>query len=697
MRPDKAYSTASIGKAHLARMGIQPLANLQPDFPAWFHGLAMEGYYGGRTEAHIRLMERRITYLDVLSMYPTNFVLQCLWWFVVARGFEIESVTSDVRNLVSAVRLDDLFKQDIWPRIPGLVRIKPDLDLLPVRADYRGDGTYQIGLNHLRARPMWYSLADVIASKLRTGRPSEIEEAYCLVPKGIQSGLRPMSLRGAVSIDPATQDFFKVVIEARQRIKDQEVLSPQDEALEHFLKILANATSYGIFGEFNEIGGREFYVEALCGNTFKTRTAWFEKPGKYCNPYIATCVTGAARLLLTMIELCAKSLGESYVTCDTDSMTITESNGEAGEEIVRRFETLNPYAFGGSILKIEPENYDVGTKVRRPLYAVSLASKRYVLFNRDESTEAPIIRRASEHGLGHLLPPNGFDRESWATALWEYALRWLEDHASPEPGWFDEIAVAQLSISSPYLLGMFPSYKRMSDRLKPAPYNFMLVGFTAAQPEGLCRKHRVTSIGCRDPSPCRFRAKCPLVKPVSPVTMFTKDRTRMECLPWWDAHSGSDIEVESAAQPSGRSAIVSLKTYGDVFLDFIEHAEMKAADASGEQAGAEVVGELRPLYIDASDLRQFHIGKEARNLEIAQALGIAGAQNIEYDAGWPQVRESLKCYPRIRVAAISGISRSQVYALLHNNAQPHESTMHVLVQTLAALEKEHSQVAGVDV
>jgi hypothetical protein len=51
----KAYSPASIGKAILRAMGIRPVLERQPDFPAARLGHAQSAFFGGRTSAHIRL------------------------------------------------------------------------------------------------------------------------------------------------------------------------------------------------------------------------------------------------------------------------------------------------------------------------------------------------------------------------------------------------------------------------------------------------------------------------------------------------------------------------------------------------------------------------------------------------------------------------------------------------------------------
>ena len=61
-----------------------------------------------------------------------------------------------------------------------------------------------------------------------------------------------------------------------------------------------------------------------------------------------------------------------WVFCDTDSIAIAKPAGmdEAQfharvDEIVAWFSALNPYEFGGSILKIEDVNYGLKTPKRR--------------------------------------------------------------------------------------------------------------------------------------------------------------------------------------------------------------------------------------------------------------------------------------------------------------------------------------------
>ena len=97
--------------------------------------------------------------------------------------------------------------------------------------------------------------------------------------------------------------------------------------------------------------------------------------------------------------------------CDTDSLAIARPEcisrrdfHKKTQQIVDWFKRLNPYQKQESILKIEAINYGIGSKEMEPLYCFAISAKRNVLFNLD-SKEQPIIRKASAHGLGHLVDP----------------------------------------------------------------------------------------------------------------------------------------------------------------------------------------------------------------------------------------------------------------------------------------------------
>lgn len=83
LQETQAFSPASLGKAHLRKMGIVPVLERQR-FPKRYLGYAESAFFGGRTSAHIRKVAVPIVYTDFLSMYPTVNALMGLWRFVVA-------------------------------------------------------------------------------------------------------------------------------------------------------------------------------------------------------------------------------------------------------------------------------------------------------------------------------------------------------------------------------------------------------------------------------------------------------------------------------------------------------------------------------------------------------------------------------------------------------------------------------------
>lgn len=93
------------------------------------------------------------------------------------------------------ISLEDLQQQETWKNFTTLVRVLPDADILPVRAKYgvQQDASYTIGKNYLTLKePLWFTMADCIASKLRTGKSPHVIEAIRFTSKPIQTNLRPI-------------------------------------------------------------------------------------------------------------------------------------------------------------------------------------------------------------------------------------------------------------------------------------------------------------------------------------------------------------------------------------------------------------------------------------------------------------------------------------------------------------------------
>ena len=234
----KAYSPASIGKAYLREMGIEPILKRQPDFPKPCLGYAQSAFFGGRTSAHIRKISVPVVYTDFLSMYPTVNSLMKLWQFVISREIKvIEHCQDEILRFLNALKENpnSLFNPATWQRLTVFVKVIPDGDILPSRCKYNAaSNDWQVGVNYLyagdyeRNQALWFSLPDVIASVLLTGKIPTIIDAFRLEAYGMQDGLKPAKLYGAIEIDPRQQDFFRRVIEERRRLSSQTKI-PQNE------------------------------------------------------------------------------------------------------------------------------------------------------------------------------------------------------------------------------------------------------------------------------------------------------------------------------------------------------------------------------------------------------------------------------------------------------------------------------------
>ncbi len=338
-------------------------------------------------------------------------------------------------------------------------------------------------------------------------------------PAGTMDTLKPIQLRGAVEVDPHNQDFFKIAIEERERLRRRTDISEGEvKRLRKALKILSNATSYGIYAEMNRLESDE-PIDVICHGIDEEpscpRVAHPDKPGEYCFPPLAA-LTGAARLMLALLEKSVSDLGGTYAMEDTDSMAVvatenggiipcrggTEltSDGQTGikalswkevAEIARKFEALNPYdrdAVPGSILKLEEDNFvngDRSSERLRQIYCYAISAKRYALFERDSRGKAVLLRdrvnnredRWSEHGLGHLLNPTDPDCEDreWIAQIWAEIISKADLGADPALHIGSRPAVGRLAISSPAVIQNLKSLnagQKYVDQIKP--FNFLL-------------------------------------------------------------------------------------------------------------------------------------------------------------------------------------------------------------------------------
>ncbi len=670
MEAGKIYSPATMGKAYYRAMGIKPLSEIQPDFPPEVLGYAMAAYYGGRSECHYRGKPVKVYHTDITSMYPSVFTLQNLWSWVIADHFQVLKATEEIKNLVETISLDKLFQKEFWGSIPALVQIKPNHDLLPVRAEYiQGSGS-QIGLNYLTTdKPMWYTLADVFVSKILTGKTPEIIQAIRIIPGKPQKGLKEIKLRGDIPINPATDNFFKRVIELRKKVKKR-VKSKGDEAdaMQLFLKILANSTSYGVYIELNrEEEAEETEVQIYGLESFPYKDKQIEKPGRYYNPLIAVMITGAARLILAMMEKTTMDLGGNFAFCDTDSMSIIDLKNDMpeviGRQVVERFKKLYPYEDpngNSSLLAAEDYNWErkdwtkdtdksnVIDNNYYPLYCYMVSAKRYVLYNLipDEQGHVKvIIRKKSDHGLGHLRSPltKGQDKTKWVDDVWlsiicrKYGLEFVE------PDWFYKPAMAQLSVSKPSLYNVLNREKGKPYREQVKPFNFMLVAYpensgslfgeNALIPEFYCREYKSIGLnGCQNKGKCKYAGSCFANLHKTPITPLAEVQDVTQ-LPWIEKNTKGPLSVKVSENRSFRakeksnlgdenermyvlkdeSQSVIIKSYWDFIKDYHLHPESKYDDEDGKRCSKLSLGVLQRTHVQATEI--LHIGKETNTLQ----------------------------------------------------------------------------------
>ena len=244
-----------------------------------------------------------------------------MWPLLTAASVEVQDCTEEATRILDHVNSASILDPALWPRLAFFASIKPSGDLLPVRAMYGDTGETNIGLNPLTAtEPIWYAGPDLAASKLAREHTPPITEAFRIVPKGIQSGMKPTAI-GTRTINPVTDDFFRVVIEERKNL-----LKSHPHYL--LLKIIANAL-YGIFAELNkeEFGKNNAkQLEVFSGKYhFDQPTFVVERPGRWQFPPAAALITAGGRLMLAILERMVTDLGGTYLLTDTDSMFFVAS------------------------------------------------------------------------------------------------------------------------------------------------------------------------------------------------------------------------------------------------------------------------------------------------------------------------------------------------------------------------------------
>jgi hypothetical protein len=581
----RLYSAASVGKAFLSEMGIRPLLEKQPNVDRELLGRAMSTYLGGRAECHVRKVDVPIRLLDYTSMYPTVFILQDLQRLLLASRIVSVDATAKVREFVALVTFDDLFKPETWKKLRCLAKVKLSGNAAPLRCSIGEAANWQIAVAQVTCdEPRWYTLADVVASKLLDGREVEIIEAIEFIPVGIQVGLGIVDFRGQVPIGPDDQ-IFKIIVEEQKRAKNTEG-DVEAERLATGLKVVANSASYGVFAEIN-VSPQS--VKSQTRGTvygfshFECDDINDEHPGKFFNPIIATLVTGGARLMLAMLETAVTRAGGTYAFCDTDSLAIVSGDNcpasvpslsrEAVMAIIARFNELNPYdaSVVPSLLKLERED----------VRCFAISAKRYALYHRvGDSVE---IVNPSEHGLGALIGETANVKEErlpWK--VWQSVLD-REFGVTPDT-LLEGVARRRFPINKPALYRRFAKFNRgkaYMDQVKP--WNF-LQALTAAYHTG-------------DES--------------VPIAPFEPSLQKSKKLEWIDLHTGNAVKIDWDCV--GYADAVPVQTLDELARRYAVHPERKGADFDGLPSSPNFRGVLSRLNLRVDST--VHVGKEIDRLD----------------------------------------------------------------------------------
>jgi hypothetical protein len=674
LRPYRAYSPASIGKAYVRAMGIgEPMQQFK-NIPARVHGIAMAAYYGGRAECRIRRWPVPVVPVDLTSEYPSVDALLGIWDVLTAARLTTNNFTTQARKLVANVKLDDLFKPDFWKELKFYARIIPSGDILPVRSVYESKaGTCNIGLNALDwKQSMWVAGPDLIASVLLSGRIPKIDKAFRIVPSGKQCGLTPVRLRNAVPIDPTKEDFFTRVIEYRKQNKS-------DEKLQYFLKILANSTSYGTHLELNPIKCDQSKRPTVVVHSGDHRHEQLspdtvEQPGSFYFPPIGSLITAGGRLLLAMIERCVRDASGTYLCCDTDALTIVANkcggivkmpdgappinalSWQQAELIANRFDSLSPYnrKIVPHLLRLTDENYNK-RGAQRQLFGYSIAAKRYALYTTKCGQSFCSHRRCvtiidpKAHGLIFLAPSE--DRENglpkWWWELWRFLLmlefKQLIDPefnvlmvagraidpttAKPienQPPWVELPAMMKMRILTPHYLDQMKG--------KASPFGFVL--------------HPRT----------RDTLKLTLLTP------FNKNRTgwtRSRCI---NTRNGKSYRLDELS----RADVITL---GDVLCGYIQHPEIKSLGPDDKSCKPHTRGLLKRMTIKGG--LHHCIGKEISRFEQGKDDFIENIDDacIRYDGGRVAANKGLiaeiRAKPLRKRTKETGLDRKTLRAIVH--------------------------------
>jgi len=302
---------------------------------------------------------------------------------------------------------------------------------------------------------------------------------------------------------------------------------------------------------------------------------------------------------------------------------------------------------------------------------LAISAKRYVLFDRGEDG-APVIRKASAHGLGHLLSPyKDHERgeriarigvELWEEDLWRAIIRAFDEGRPDKVDYasltnFDQPAASRYAATNQTLLKWFDRYNavvRPADRVWP--FNFLLSFQAKSNME----------MAVTDPdalSSHAWRRRMP-----HPASRYSTDLIK-DRPPVFDRHTG-----ESIPWPW-------LKSYARSLVRHHLHSEMKFSGGADDQRGT-----LRRRNVQAWAV--IPIGKEADNLEEREALGDDADDVLQWEiAGHDRRKLASEIEETVRGCKISDRTLTRHAGVSHHTLAALRSGKRVPLHSLLSLAR----------
>jgi hypothetical protein len=374
--------------------------------------------------------------------------------------------------------------------------------------------------------------------------------------------------------------------------------------------------------------------------SFPDSSRVIERRGKWFAPYLATLITSAGRLLLAMLEAEVTTTKGTYLYCDTDSLAVVASRkggtlgipGAQGKRILTwndvdrstaKFRLLNPYDPDDvpDLLNLTDDNYvctcshelksehdesgicevrgckcKAKKQVRRELWGVGIAAKRYTLFEkvlnrRGKLADIKVINPKG-HGIGFLYPPKDNpqhwrkDAPMWVYEMWDYIVRGFLELPRKLPAWSFLPQMMRFSVSTWNVLKMLGMWE------SARPQNFMFMVMTS----------NAFSFDFD------FGNK-PSKKPMVIVPFSSKQDE-------WSKLEGIDIHNKNRRGKYRRYRLDDPDfhplTYGHMMEEYIRHAEAKSLGPDGKPCTEETRGLLQRAHITAGIIR--YIDKETSSM-----------------------------------------------------------------------------------